>query len=57
MFGNRTKDRRNVQLIDELLEKKNYIDLKKPAEEFGEQLEEKTVINLLHEQIISYEQL
>jgi len=28
MLGKRTKDRRRIQLIDDLLEKKNYADLK-----------------------------
>jgi len=33
MLGKRTRDRRRIQLIDDLLEKKNYTDLKKAAED------------------------
>jgi len=33
MLGKRTKDRRRIQLIDDLLEKKNYTDLKKAVED------------------------
>jgi len=32
-LGKRTKGRRRIQLIDDLLEKKNYTDLKKAAED------------------------
>ena len=33
MLGKRTRGRRRIQLIDDLLEKKNYTDLKKTAED------------------------
>jgi len=33
MLGKRTRGRRRIQLVDELLEKKNYRDLKKAAED------------------------
>jgi len=33
MLGKRTRGRRRIQLIDELLENKNYTDLKKAAED------------------------
>jgi len=32
MLGKRTRGRRRIQLIDDLLENKNYTDLKKAAE-------------------------
>jgi len=40
MLGKRRRVRRRILLIDDLLENKNYIDLKKAAEDktvFGEQ--------------------
>jgi len=39
MLDKRTRGRRKIQLIDNLLEKKNYTDLKKAAKTgaFGEQ--------------------
>jgi len=33
MLGKRTRARRRIQLIDDLLEEKNYTDLKKAAED------------------------
>jgi len=33
MLGTRTRGRRRIQLIDDLLDKKNYTDLKKAAED------------------------
>jgi len=33
MFDKRTRGRKRIQLIDDLLEKKNYTDLKKAAED------------------------
>ena len=33
VLGKRTRDRRRAQLTDDLLEKKNYTDLKKAAED------------------------
>jgi len=33
MLGKRTRGRRRAQLIEDLLEKKNYTDLKKAAED------------------------
>jgi len=33
MLSKRTRGRRRIQLIDDLLEKKNYTDLKKAAED------------------------
>ena len=52
MIGKSTRRRRRIQLVDNLLEMKNYADLKKAAEDgsAGEQYKE-TVINLLSEQI------
>jgi len=32
-LGKRTRGRRRIQLVDELLEKKNYRDIKKAAED------------------------
>jgi len=32
-LGKRTRERRRIQLTDDLLEKKNYTDLKKAAED------------------------
>jgi len=52
MLGKRTRGRRKIELIDDLLEKKNYTDLKKPAEDRSVwRTREETVINLLHKQI------
>jgi len=33
MLGKRTRGRRRIQLIDDLLEKKNYTDMKKAAKD------------------------
>ena len=33
MLGKRTRGRRRIQLIDDLLQKNNYTDLKKAAED------------------------
>ena len=39
MLGKRTGGRRSIQLIHNLLEKKNYTDLKKAAEDMKDRLE------------------
>jgi len=39
MLGKRTGGRRRIQLIHNLLEKKNYTDLKKAAEDMKDRLE------------------
>jgi len=51
LLGKRTRRRRRIQLIDNLLEKKNYTDLKNPLKAGVSGEHEETVINLLHKQI------